>query len=196
MAQLQRVQTKTQISRPLKVLIPLIKDELEEGDSAGHEHYRRAGEMLLEARPLVSHGNWGKWLTQNFTLSRNTAHVYMSWAKHAQEQLSSGGGQEPFQSLREMRGATEWDRKKRANEEKFRRTLREVAKDTFTVEQQAVDDEIRLHRELALQVIDLGYRALASKLHPDRGGPKIVMARLNRVRDVLKEIAKTRRFEQ
>jgi hypothetical protein len=37
---------------------------------------------------------------------------------------------------------------------------------------------------------DLGgeYRALATKLHPDRGGSKEAMARLNRVRDELKQI--------
>ena len=32
------------------------------------------------------------------------------------------------------------------------------------------DDEIKLHREMALQLIDLGYRAMATRLHPDRGG--------------------------
>ena len=37
------------IGRPLKILVPLIKEELEAGDSAGLEHYRRAGEMLLES---------------------------------------------------------------------------------------------------------------------------------------------------
>jgi hypothetical protein len=47
------VRTDTSVGRPLKVLIPLIKDALAAGEAAGLEHYRRAGEMLLEARALI-----------------------------------------------------------------------------------------------------------------------------------------------
>ena len=62
-------------------------------------------------------------------------------------------------------------------------------------ERQSRDQEIKLHRDLALQLIDLGYRALATRLHPDtRSGSKEAMARLNVVRDELKSIAATRRF--
>ena len=59
---------------------------------------------------------------------------------------------------------------------------------------QSRDAEIDLHRKLALQLIDLGYRALATRLHPDRGGSRDAMARLNVVRDELKDIAATRRY--
>ena len=38
------------VARPLKVLIPMIQSELQQGNSAGHEHYCRAGDMLTEAR--------------------------------------------------------------------------------------------------------------------------------------------------
>jgi hypothetical protein len=61
-------------------------------------------------------------------------------------------------------------------------------------ERQSRDKEITLHRDLALQLIDLGYRALATRLHPDRGGSRDAMSRLNVVRDELKSIAETRRF--
>ena len=44
----------TRIARPVKVLVPLIQDELVAGDRAGLEHYRVAGEMLLEAREQVA----------------------------------------------------------------------------------------------------------------------------------------------
>jgi hypothetical protein len=37
-------------------------------------------------------------------------------------------------------------------------------------ERQARDTELKLHREIALKLIDLGYRAMATRLHPDRGG--------------------------
>jgi hypothetical protein len=37
---------------------------------------------------------------------------------------------------------------------------------------QAQREEIRLHREMAVQLIDLGYRAMAMRLHPDKGGSR------------------------
>jgi hypothetical protein len=66
--------------------------------------------------------------------------------------------------------------------------------DRLADERQSRDNEIKLHRELALKLIDLGYRALATRLHPDRGGSRDAMGRLNIVRDELKSIAATRRF--
>src|SRR5262245_25571732 len=92
----QHIQTRTQISRPLKVLIPLIKDELQEGDAAGHEHYRRAGEMLIEARDQVGYGDWSRWLTKNFELSERSARRYMRWARDS----GHGVAEAPYASLR------------------------------------------------------------------------------------------------
>ena len=52
------VQDERGIARRLRVLVPLIKDELEAGHAAGMEHYRRAGDMLLEAKAQMTHGEW------------------------------------------------------------------------------------------------------------------------------------------
>ena len=95
-----------------------------------------------------------------------------------------------------MTGQREHERTERtsAQQQAFRRVLRDVARDDFMQERQTRDDEVRLHRELAEELIDIGYRALATRLHPDRGGSKDAMARLNRVRDELKQIAQTRRY--
>jgi hypothetical protein len=183
------------IARPLKVLIPMIQSELQQGNSAGHEHYRRAGEMLIEAKDQVGHGGWGRWLAKNFDMSARQAQEYMRWARE-HDQKRAGGAQVMYSSLREMRGATERDREHRQStqQQQFRRILRDVAREDFVQERQARDDEVRLHRELAEELVDIGYRALATRLHPDRGGSKDAMARLNRVRDELKQIAQTRRF--
>jgi hypothetical protein len=184
------VTTRRNIARPLKILVPLIQAELHQGDSAGREHYRLAGEMLIEAKEQVAHGRWGSWLTDKFDLSSRTAQLYMQWAR----EMRTGGSD--WTSMRQMRGATERDREQRTSnqQQKFRRELREVARDDFVQERQRRDDELELHRELALQLIDLGYRALATRLHPDRGGSRDAMARLNVVRDELKAIAATKRF--
>ena len=44
-------------------------------------------------------------------------------------------------------------------------------------------------KTLALQLIDTGYRVLASRLHPDKGGSHEAMSRLNHVRAMLKNAA-------
>lgn len=194
MATSPAVQTEgRKIGRPLKVLIPMIQSELQQGNDAGQEHYRRAGQMLIEAKDQIAHGGWGKWLSKNFDLSSTTATTYMRWARHA-DQIGSGGPDLPYRSLSEMRGKTDRVREDRKQQKEFRRVLRDVARDDFIQERQARDAEIQVHRELAAELIDLGYRALATKLHPDRGGTKDAMARLNRVRDELKQVAQTRRF--
>jgi len=182
-----------QIARPLKVLVPLIQSELQQGNTAGHEHYRRAGEMLIEAKGQVAYGGWGRWLTKNFDLSHRQANEYMRWAR---EYDQNRGGAAKISSLRQMSGHTERRREERQSDQQqaFRRVLRDVARDDFIQERQARDDEIKLHRELAEELVDLGYRALATRLHPDRGGSKDAMTRLNRVRDELKQFAQTRRF--
>jgi hypothetical protein len=42
--------------------------------------------------------------------------------------------------------------------------------DEFAEARQARAEEVQLHRDLALELIDIGFKALATRLHPDRGG--------------------------
>src|SRR4030095_14161350 len=69
------------VSRPLKVLIPLIRAALERGDRAGMQFYADAGDKLTEAKDQVAHGYWGAWLSKNFALHDNTARRYMRLAR-------------------------------------------------------------------------------------------------------------------
>jgi hypothetical protein len=194
MASRLAVRTAQQPARPLKTLIPLIQSELQQGNDAGREHYRIAGEMLIEAKEQVAHGQWGSWLSKNFNLSDRTAREYMRWARLHDE--IGGGTAEMPTSITEMTGRTDRAREFRQSKQQqnFKRVLRDVARDNFVQERQTLDNEIKLHRDLAEELIDIGYRALATKLHPDRGGSKDAMTRLNRVRDELKQIAQTRRY--
>jgi hypothetical protein len=179
-----------QIARPLKVLVPLIQNELITANEAGLEHYRRAGEMLVEAKEQVTYGSWGRWLSKNFELSQNQAIRYMRLARTP----------EPYSDTFTARdeSITKTIGEKRS---KLHATLKDLFKEAEKLdvprladERQKRDDEIKLHREMALQLIDLGYRAMATKLHPDRGGSRDAMMRLNEVRDQLKSVAATRRF--
>lgn len=181
------------IARPLKILIPLIQGELQQGNSAGREHYHRAGEMLIEAKEQVSHGHWGTWLSKNFDLHVSTARVYMRWAR-GQNERGPLDLEKPS-SLSEMRGDAQRRSEQAKKQAEFKRVLRNIARDKFVQERQSQDEEIKAHRALALKLIQAGYLVLSRELHPDKkGGSKEGMTRLNRVRDELKSVAHTRRF--
>ena len=186
---------QVRISRPLKVLIPLIQADLEHGDRAGMEYYADAGDKLIEAKAQIAHGYWGAWVSKNFTRSSEQARTYMRWARLRAENAENGGRAADLPgSLREMTGATERRRKQRKGNRSFESALRDLETDLYAQEQQTRTDEVQLHRDMALELIDVGFKALATRLHPDRGGSKEAMARLNRVRDELKGVAKQRRF--
>ena len=46
------------VARPLKILIPMIQSELQQGNDAGRDHYRIAGDMLREAQDQVGRSGW------------------------------------------------------------------------------------------------------------------------------------------
>lgn len=184
---------ETKIGRPLKILIPLIKQDIERGDQAGMQYYADAGDKLLEARPQVPYGSWGRWLQKNFTLGRTTAHNYIR-AAEVRRDHQNFRRPEQLPTFGEITGDTQRKRQSRVSERPFRASLQGLNTDLFTQVKQTRDEEVRLHREMALELVDIGYKALATRLHPDRGGSKDAMSRLNRVRDELKGIAETRRF--
>ena len=167
------------VARPLKVLVPLIKEELAAGDAAAMEHYRRAGEMLLEAKAQVPHGKWGHWILNNFKLSQTTATIYMNLAR--KENYSSTKN---FTSLGDfVRQTSNPNYNKHHTTSAYRESMVDaIVKDTL-----ARNAEAKLTRELGLKLIDTGYKVLATKLHPDKGGTTEGMERLNRVRNQLKK---------
>ena len=49
------------------------------------EHARRAGELLLEAKQVIPHGGWGRWLADHCEISPRTARAYMQLARRLAE---------------------------------------------------------------------------------------------------------------
>lgn len=180
----------TQVARPLPKLVPLITNELKLGYEAGVEHYRRAGEYLLEAREQLEESRqWQAWLKRNVTnpitgesLSPRQAGRYMTLAE------KQNGRQRPFRTISEATGekpppaARAWVPPVREILEKPSQRYYEQLR----ADRQAKDKEAALERRLAKQIIDIGYKVLATKLHPDKpGGSNEAMARLNKVRKML-----------
>lgn len=175
----------TTVARSLKVLIPRIQQNLERATDAGLPYYLEAGRDLLEAKPQVSAGSWGRWLKKNFALSNTTARRYMRAAEAAADGETG--------SLLSLTGETE-QRRENHSSRWAREATADVDVEAVAQVRQSRKDEIGLHRELALELIDIGWKALATRLHPDRGGSHAAMRRLNRVRAELKDVAQTRSF--
>lgn len=173
------IRESAEVARPVRVLVPLIKHELELANAAGLEHYRRAGELLLEAKDQVARGEWAPWLTRNFALSQRTASRYMQWAAAPTRR------RRPITTLSEF---TEPERltHQPAWHEPIKLAIDKVNVERLAQDRAARDKEEQLTRELALRLIDIGYKALLHKLHPDKGGSQEAVTRLNRVRDLLK----------
>jgi len=179
MASKTLIKNDGQLARPLKVLVPLIKEEIHAGDEAGLEHYRKAGEMLLEAKGQVPHGEFMTWATRICDRSQATVNNWMALARKTRAGAH-------FKTLSHSRGDTrppgrapEWlpemkDRIDRLKLEKLSKPVTDEA------------SREKLKRKLALDIIDIGYRALSTKLHPDKGGSREAMATLNDARDDLK----------
>jgi hypothetical protein len=136
-----------------------------------NQHYAEAGRMLTEAKEQVSYGGWGRWLTKNFELSQQQARLYMQWARVHDENASSGR-EVPYASMRVMRGATEHQREDRQSKQQqaFRRVLRDVARDDFVQERQTHNDEIKLHRDLAEELMAPALAGPSSRGDRPRGG--------------------------
>lgn len=178
---LAALRTTTEIARPLKVLVPLIQNELEAGDNAGIEHYRRAGEMLIEAKEQVEHGEWKGWIERNFHLSATTARRYMQLVAATQNNRrrlfsTMSEAVEPHRAHHQ----TSWHQP--VQEIASRVNVAALAKEQLDKER-----EQQLLHKLGHQLIDIGYKVLSSKLHPDKGGSSEAMSRLNKVRSILKE---------
>jgi hypothetical protein len=181
--------TASKIARPLKILVPLIQEDLknasEASERAAKPYHRAAGEKLLEAKSQLSHGEFRPWCRRNFKVGDRQISYYMQLAKQ-------NGSTEPFSTVSEMRRATEPSYGPRPQYQPWHGPVNKIVNrvDTETLnlrrEELKRADEREAQRVLALQLIDIGYKVLARKLHPDRGGSRDAMARLNAVRDRLK----------
>jgi hypothetical protein len=183
-------QPESQIARPLIILIPLIQKDLAEANEAGEPYYCAAGEKMLEAKQQMKHGEFGPWVKRHFAITMRQAQRYMGFAKttaNAQMRHTSR-----FSNFNEYvrkqpgQGKTvvkrDWHEDVKQNIERAKREAERIREAELTRQQ-----EREAEQKLALRLIEIGYKVLAKELHPDKGGSRDAMARLNRVRDRLKQ---------
>lgn len=181
------------MARPLGVLVPLIRSDLKEMEKVATEaaetaklpFLRSIGEKLMEAKSQLPRGDWSSWIKQNFHLSSATAHRCIRIAEVDERKFARDKNLSQRAFIRKHIAPTH-------NEAGWKSAMQERM-DRINVAplSQPMKDEVaeeKLERKLALELVDIGYRALATKLHPDkRGGSKEAMARLNNVRANLKD---------
>jgi hypothetical protein len=183
--------TPTEVARPLRSLVQLIKENLQQGDeaaaNAGLSFYMTAGEMLLEAKQQLEHGEFTPWLKRNdnFDRSTTTLRKYMELAeqKNRAQNFSSINA---FHKATGHKGYVPNKPRPQAWHDPVKEAIGKVNVEALKQDALAKQEERALQRKLALSLIDIGFKALASKLHPDKGGSREAMVRLNRVRELLK----------
>jgi hypothetical protein len=174
------------VARPLHVLVPLITADLEQGRDAATRaslpHYRAAGEKLLEAKSQLPHGAFQPWVRREFKVSPRTAQHYMRLAEATAEKRNAFRFSSLNDSIRQQR-------RPRIDRESPPEPLDDSYSNAHLHAR-----SFELHRqkqELALRIVNKGYKALAVDLHPDTGSSDDTrMKQLNMARDWLRELVK------
>jgi hypothetical protein len=188
-----------QVARPLKELARLIKADLQKINDIRMESIRTVselmqplrvaiGEKLLEAKPQVKHGSFKQWIAKTLPMmSYRAAAEYMSLAD---TQKCTGVH---FSNMQHFRRHTKPGYKHNRTGTANWRNEVQSRLDNFNVNQFTKhDDRDRLGeqimvKKLAGEIVSIGYKVLATKMHPDKGGSAEAMQRLNEARDMLKE---------
>jgi len=179
----------TPVVRALHVLVPLIKEDMREAraaeEAAGMPYRRAAGEKLIEAKAQLKHGEFTPWIKRNLNIGERQAREYMNLAR-----VTAGISEAaiPFSTMRDTINKTRNNPnygKPSAWHAPIKEAIGKVNINALKQDALAKQEERALQRKLALSLIDIGFKALAAKLHPDKGGSREAMTRLNRVRELL-----------
>jgi hypothetical protein len=179
------------VARPLHVLSALIKADLKDAKEAAEEaaapYYQSIADKMVEARLQQTYAETVSWAHRNFGFRETQCKHYLKIGRFK----GNYGGARPPSTLSEAiratggrprgaaRGGSGWH--KPVTEAIGRVNVEALKQDALAKQQ-----ERALQRKLALSLIDIGYKALAAKLHPDKGGSREAMMRLNRVRELLR----------
>lgn len=189
---------ETPIARSPHVLVSLIKAKIQNANDAAKEaaeeaarpYWLEVAELLMEAKASFDRvSEFYEWASRNFGFSERTTARYVSTvtsiAPHQRARVTTisdavrAAGNMPRGADRG--GMREWRQPVDDIAERARRDAARIRDAELTRQQ-----EREAERQLALRLIDIGYKVLVKELHPDKGGSRDAMIRLNTVRDRLK----------
>jgi hypothetical protein len=168
-----------QVVRPPEVLAPLIQQDLAEANQAAAQaampYHQAVGEKLLEAKASLAHGEFESWIKRNLKISQRQARRYMQLARSAIE--NGPASPNSFKSIS--------DAVRQTSDPNYNRRRSKATKEPPP---RADTEAVAKTRKLAEAMVNIGYKSLAMKMHPDCGGNTIEMASLNDVRGILLEL--------
>lgn len=168
-------------SKSVSIRVPKIRSLLKAGDDAGIRYYREAGVELNQAKAEWEGPGFMEWAVETFDRKETQLRRYMSLP----EAPRRGG------TIRSALGASygSSNHGRPGWERPVREVVNRINVRAMAQERQNREKEEKIQRQLALQLIDIGYKVLATKLHPDKqGGSTEAFQRLKEVRDRLKEV--------
>jgi hypothetical protein len=191
MTETAMAESKRGIVRSPKVLVPLIKADLQMAAQAGVPYLRAAGEKMLEAKSQIPHGKFQSWIRTNFKIKLRQAQYYMGLVEVEKRTPVRFSSLDDFRRRHLGEDRTPGSQRDKSWQDPVKQIMNRVDVETLNLHKAelARAEERKAQYELAIQLIDIGYKVLAIKLHPDKGGSRDAMSRLNLVRDRLKNHA-------
>jgi hypothetical protein len=183
-------QTEKRVARPLKVLVPIIKQHIREmrdaQDEAAVPYQIKIGEELIEARASFDSAlEFDHWCRKTLGITGSTATTWMRRASNPTPFVRGETASRNIYNDQRDHHQPKWKDNVKDLVDRARLSARILAERELS-ERKERDEE----RKLGLRLIGIGYKILSVELHPDkRGGSHAAMSRLNKVRNRLKEAA-------
>lgn len=189
-------QSGTRVARPLSVLVSLIKQDLKDASAAAERaaqpYHQAVADKLCEARTQMNYSEFLSWTNRHFSIKETQTKRYLTIGnfKEIKDRARDDAPVSMSERLREIgvepRGAA---RGGASIVDAVKPVLNRINFDVMRQDELKRSEERDLQRKLAIQLIDIGFKVLAEKLHPDKGGSRDAMSRLNQVRERLKQHA-------
>jgi hypothetical protein len=152
-------------------------------------HYLRLGELFIKLRRTFAKDRKGDQAFSAFVrqrcpaIKRESRDEYMAYRKRlGPVSATSVAHLPPLRRVTEPH-VNDVNRPR----DQYRRIVDEEVKETARFEVQR-ENEFEIIRELAFKIINIGFRALSVKMHPDKdGGSNVSMRRLNQAKKLLSD---------
>lgn len=189
-----------QVIRPLRVIEAELKPIFDEAEGAAEEarqpYYKKAAPLLLEAREghfMNETAKFYEWAQKKFGISRTTTTRWVLFG--ADDKSKSFKHLDHFVHTPKSKGGLGYAPRATPVRREWAHPVDEIAsqarKEAFRISQEEAlnrAQERDAMRKLSHRLIAIGYRVLSKELHPDKmHGNREAMARLNRVKDILRD---------
>lgn len=179
-------QTKEDTLRDINAHVRAIKGELAAVEVRAHDRYIAIGEHLTELRKLVPTGSWIRFIRDNFDFTDASANRYMKFYREvrANRRPSKLSDVETPRQNHQPRDFNAFRSTVHQARENIRQASQRHAPEPETGRRSPQSHKAFV-RQLAQEIVTTGYKILAQKHHPDRGGANADMAALTEARDML-----------